>query len=461
MFAPRRPWVMATLLLLAAEPVGAAEITEVIDAGDPDDPYDFTAEITYGRSLRRAKITREYNCDPVGRPADAETCPDAAAAGHGALVHVKELRYERVVHELTPRLRFAIWRDLELAVEAPIVLSDEQHIRFAGNGGKKNGTVITPENSSVAPGPRSPTGPDPVDLFPVPPDLPTRAGFGDMLFMLRWAPFSQERDRSRADWVVEVGYRAPTGEVMRPDNEGVGRGVHELVFGTAFSRRYRYLDPYARFDLALPFPAGDSMFKDYGDAQEHVGPGLRGGFETGLEIVPYEDTERDVKFFIDVGLGATYHGEGRDYSILFDALALGARESAAQCEDPAFADDPNCARFNPESRSEIAGQPHDGLTTVEQYVTFKSKLGIGLQASRYFRLTAQVGLDHDTEHFVSNADVGRDRDGSGLVENKTDPRYDPREHNPTYVPAIDAVGRRLRVEETTVFTFGFTASLIF
>ncbi len=35
------------------------------------------------------------------------------------------------------------------------------------------------------------------------------------------------------------------------------------------------------------------------------------------------------------------------------------------------------------------------------------------------------------------------------------------EHNPTYVEAIDAVGRRLRLEETTVFDVNVTLQLSF
>ena len=48
-----------------------------------------------------------------------------------------------------------------------------------------------------------------------------------------------------------------------------------------------------------------------------------------------------------------------------------------------------------------------------------------------------------------------------LVEAKGDPLYKPEEHNPTYVEAIDAVGRRLRVEETTVFDVNVTLQLSF
>lgn len=450
-------------LMLGAGMAHGAEVTDVIDAADGDDPFDMRIEVEYRRSLRRAKITREFNCDPTTFTEHADTCPGAPPVGE--LLHVKELRYERVTHEVLPTVRIGLWHDLELKVEIPIVATDDQMIRFAGDGGNPDSIPITPAESSIAP-----EGGE--NLFDVPPEHPTRSGLGDMLFMLRFSPFAQERDDLRGDWTLEVGYRAPTGTVMKANNEAVGRGVHELQVATSLSRRFQYADPYARFHAAFPFASQNALFKDYGDSQQHVGPGARAGFFAGAELVPYDDPNGGVKFFIDLGLGAEYHAEGRDYSELFDALGGAAvgRDPSDPCAatndyDPEAA---NCARFTPDSRSPIAGAPTDGLTTVEQYVTWKTRLGAGLYISRYAQLKGYLALEHDTEHYLSNADVGRDLDGSGLVEARgaVDNAdgvggYDPAEHNPTYVPAIDAVGRRIRVEETTNFQVGASLSIIF
>lgn len=457
--------LLALLALLAATPPAtAAEITDVIDAADGDDPFDMRIEVDYRRSLRRAKITREFNCQPTTTPEHIETCPEAPPEGE--LLHVKELRYERVIHEVVPTVRVGLWHDLELKVEIPIVASDEQTLRFAGDGGDPDSVAITPAESTIAP-----EGGE--DLFAVPPDLPKRGGFGDMLFMLRYSPIAQERDDLRATWTIELGYRAPTGAVMKYNNEAVGRGVHELIVATALSHRFEYAEPYARFDAAFPFASQNALFKDYGDSQQHVGPGARAGFMAGAELVPYDDEKRGVKFFVDIGLGAEYQAEGRDYSELFDALggATAGRAPDDACAignpyDPVGA--PNCPRYNPDSRSRIADTPLDGLTTVEEHVTVKGKLGFGMYLSRFARIGVTLQLDHDTEHYLSNADVGRDLDGSGLVEARgAVPNadgiggYDPTEHNPTYIPAIDAVGRRIRVEETTVFHLGANISLVF
>ncbi len=423
----------------------------MIDADDGADLFDFVGGVDYRRTLRRAKITREYNCSPSVREQDRDTCPEAINDASGTLLQVKELRYERVTHEIVPQARFGLWHDLELKIEAPIVISDDQTIRFAGDGGDSNSAVITPENSSIAPG--AVDGEDPENLFDVPTEgLPTRAGFGDMLFMLRYSPIAQERDDLRSDWTIEFGYRAPTGKAMELGNEDVGRGVHELIVATSLSRRFTYIDPYGRIEAVFPIPSDDSLFKDYGDSSEHVGPGNRVSFDFGTEVVPYEDKGKGMKFFIDLGLGARYQAEGRDYTELFDALAIGGQT----CDRSNPNSGANCGTYNPDSRSQIAGQAHDGITTVEEYMTLGAHLGFGVHIRNYVRLGASLSIAHDTEHFLSSADIGKDLDGSGLVEAKdgADARYNPEEHNPTFVPAIDNVGRRLRVEESTIFTAG-------
>ena len=114
----------------------------------------------------------------------------------------------------------------------------------------------------------------------------------------------------------------------------------------------------------------------------------------------------------------------------------------------------NSAYYTPDSNSSIAGKAHDGITTVEQFVTFEARLGSGLYVSKSAKLSAQVSMAHDTEHFISNADIGRDLpDLNGKVDR-------PEEFNPTYVPALDETGRRIRVEETTIFTVGLTLAVI-
>lgn len=449
---------------LTPQSARAAEWTDVIDAADGDDPFDITAEVFYRRHLRRAKITREYNCDRLTRPEDQSTC--ASAPEGGQVVNVKELRYQRWTHEMVPRLHVGLWKDLELLLEAPIVMQDQQEVRYAGNGGDSSSPIITAANSSIAPDSGQ-------QLFGVPPSgLPTRAGFGDMLFKLRFAPVSNERDSSRGEWVVEAGYRAPTGTPMKFGNVGVGRGVHELELATSFSRRYRYIEPYSSFTVNIPFASSaKSPFQQYVGSQEYVTPGLRARFDFGAEMIPYYNQRTGMKFFINLGLGAAYQGEGRDYSELFDALAIGGNACAANPNDITGNRDAknNCAFYNPEARfgnpSPQAPRAFDGITTVEQFVTVRGNIGFGVYVSKYVKFGANAALAHETEHNLTNSEIGRDIYRSTPAEvgvlTPATTIDQASEHNPTFTPSIDTIGRRIRIEETTVFSASFNFAVMF
>ena len=464
--AYRQSFLVGALLLsvsavfLPLHCASAAELVDVIDAGDPEDPFDLRVEVNYLRSLRRAKGTREFHCaqgEFAAAGGAVDPCPGADA--YGALLHVKELRYERETHGMLPTIRIGLWHDLELKVEAPVILSDEQGVRYAGNGGNKNGVIVTEATSTIAPEQGTPR------LFGVPPTgagaLPNRSGFGDMLFMLRYSPLSQDRDPQRATWTLELGYRAPTGEPMKFGNTGVGRGVHELELATGLSRRFAFADPYLRLAAVLPFAASDSLFKDYGFAQDYIGPGNRVSLQLGSEFIPYQDPETGAKLFFDIGFSSEYQAKGRDYSELFDAIAGSQTQTA--CADGNIFDDrgaqgrlPNVACFNPASSSVVCGQPLDGITTVEPFMTFGLNLGAGIYATDSAKISVDLALAHETEHFIGTADLGDDLDGSGEIE----PVGNPAEQNPTFSPAIDELGRRIRIEETTVFSVGVSLALM-
>jgi hypothetical protein len=248
---------------------------------------------------------------------------------------------------------------------------------------------------------------------------------------------------------------------MEAGNSAVGRGVHELVLATGLAKNYRYVDPYTRFEMVIPFAAQGSLFKDYGDSQQYVGPGERMKFEVGSEFSPYFNPQTGAKVYFDLGFSAMYQAEGRDYSELFDALGM-ANTPCPDAAGPATDSRglPNQACFNPESRSAAAKSAHDGITTVEQFIAVQARLGMGIYVSEHAKLSGTLSLAHETEHFLTNADVGRDVDGSGRVEARGQNGYDPGEQNPTFSSAIDGPGRRIRIEETTVFTFGVSLSLM-
>ena len=62
-------------------------------------------------------------------------------------------------------------------------------------------------------------------------------------------------------------------------------------------------------------------------------------------------------------------------------------------------------------------------------------------------------LNYDTEHFLTIEDFGKDLDDADDEINLDNPA----ERNPYYNPAIDTVGRRLRIEQS--LQLGFQAHI--
>ena len=60
-------------------------IDDVIDAADGDDPFDMRADVEFRRTLRRAKITREFAC-PAGEFANEPVDPRPNAPQYGKLL---------------------------------------------------------------------------------------------------------------------------------------------------------------------------------------------------------------------------------------------------------------------------------------------------------------------------------------------------------------------------------------
>src|SRR5690606_22148950 len=263
---------------------------DVLDAADEHvydgkvvpDYFDFDIEPTFKQTIERSKISRETNCQ-----AGSDRCP-----GESAIIYNKELRYERVINQLDLDFQVGMYHDLEFHVKLPIIFSDIRAWKYAKNSGKACEFDIDPDNPKCVDDRNStvdPTG-DNVGNNRIAQDVqdggdfstyryfsvgdemtegPTRSGLSDITFGIQWAPFNDERyviadepwgrNHGRSTLVIGFDYTAPTAEVAKVDNEAVGKGVHELVWRIATSRRYQYVDPYMEFKFGLPIPTEDGL----------------------------------------------------------------------------------------------------------------------------------------------------------------------------------------------------------
>jgi hypothetical protein len=112
------------------------------------------------------------------------------------------------------------------------------------------------------------------------------------------------------------------------------------------------------------------------------------------------------------------------------------------------------ARYYSEGRdySEISDLFRE-QTYTDQFVRVGGEAGLAFSAFHVVSLDLRGILNYDTEHFLSI-----EKFGSDLDDNNREVNLDkPEERNPFYNPAIDTVGRRLRIEQSVLL--GFQARL--
>ena len=399
----------------------AAQITDVPDAADGDNPIDVHLELKFDFVRHTALITRENTQPP---PDDPDGAPRTA--------DVKELEWERQRFRLKPRLEVGVFHDLGLFVEWPIVLWDQQTTRFAEDTNSGNSTLIRDRAPNAAPtvegwpeqagaGNNKPEVQDGKYGFPnngynnwrfdgEGAWAGYRQGLDNPTFGVRWSPLNNERDETKPTVTLQTdytppffGFMDPTADVLEdtgtPGN--VSDGLHKFHFSIAMSKRFLVLDPYFMVEYTIPFVGGQ--------AEHLLGhfPRQTGGFVAGLEIVPYEDKKLNQRFAIELQGSARYFSEGRDYSEISDLF----REQ----------------------------------TYTDQFVRVGAEAGLSFKAFKLFFFDVQGLLNYDTEHFLTIEDFGKDLADDDNEEIDLD---DPRERNPYYNPSIDTVGRRLRIEQS-------------
>lgn len=474
------------LLVLGASPAWAGHVTEVTSAFDEGNPYDFNVSVGYSRRLKRGAIKRE----------------GAGKGGYQDRVHIfKDLRYSHVRHQLSVRAEAAIFRDLQLHVEFPIVLSDTRAIDFALDGGDEciypgsslPPTCVNKRNSSLVNdgflpasmvqqmantqvqvagtggGALAPGGGWSGPAFL---DLPRRSGLDQFYLGLTWAPVNQARDDTKPTWILGFEARIAVGAPMeynlyfdpsKPEsalnpktNSSVGRGIHQLHFFTSLARRYRYIDPWITFFYMYPIAASDSLFEKTrfeASGQERSNPQQRGGAEAGMEIIAWEEPEKRNKFSVELRARLEGVFEGRGYSPVWELFANNpilsgpCRSAPGSTQSVRYNNGTYCTSVTTAKPTPDPGEVilYPGITSIENHAEFYATLAFNLDFTKYFRARAGLSLGHVQQHFITFGDAGRDIGGNKGIDYESE-----EEVNPMYRPLIDQVGRRFRLGETTI-----------
>lgn len=515
----RVPFVIALTCCAASlsSSAFAADFTDLLDAADDMDDlidetydaFDFNIEPQFIMDFGNATITREAACVPsasdlVGNASqefersnprlevNPERCREAS------IVDNTEADYRRQTMTMNLALRAGIYKDLELRLNIPYVISDVQGMRYAEGVGPNNSS-IDPSNSRIErDAARFGSGSAPVrDLqnfstyrfFDLEDDYINyeRAGFGDPSIGVWWAPFNDYRDDTKATLAIGMDWLVPIAPIKAPDNTAVGGGVHELSWTIASSKRFDVIEPYfgLKYTLGLAAPNSPlSKIDSSNSGQVFTAPPHNGEITIGTEFVPYENLDEGTRYAIDLQFRFGYVSEGRDYSPMFDHMGKSSCHGktlgevldvndSIECawiaqqpsNAPLFGGDPNPIYDLTNTPANTAFANYDGVSTVESYGTYAGRLGFILQPSKFFALKAHVQLKHQQEHTITNARTGRDVDDS--LETTADNTVDLHgpdarlEKNPVFNPTYDGTGRRFRVQEYNTWSVFVTAAFQF
>ncbi|MBI3071050.1 MAG: hypothetical protein HYY84_02880 [Deltaproteobacteria bacterium] len=444
---PRVPVIFVLLLGLLPALVHAAEVTDLKDAFDGKTRWSAGLEVSYVRTQRWAKISRERSCDP-NNAQDKANCPNMAM-----FIDTRDLTFSQVDHAMMIRARLGLAPDLELTVTLPYVFSSTRSGGLADGvvgACQSDGSATAETNSGIVKdgvftGGRSrpPSDKDEYSVYGVDsfgtalggrpclggksgvPYSSTRGGIGDLIVGIGWAPVNQDRDTVKSTWVLGLDFIFPTGTPMDPTptavalgnfsprNQEVGKGLFAFRWYTTFAHRvHPNVEPYAGLDFEMAFAGRGNFYRQIAKTQDTTAPPVVAGTMAGIEFYPWWDRDKARKFSIDVRLRMTYVGEGRAYSEVADFLGR--------------------------------------MTTVEQYMTLGGSLSMYLQPVKNFQIRVVGGIEYQFDHFLTFGDRGKDLDGNQRI----DPQLG--EKSPTFDDNTDKPGSRLRILDSIVFSLMFT-----
>ena len=419
-----RAWLLAAVALLATG-VRAAHVTDVATAADEKHPLELDLDATYEHVRTLTTIAREQGA--------AQT---------------EELKHVRTLDLVDLRLALGVWHDLELHAFAPLAIRDLQEWRQAGATSTLSTNTVSPSGCASA-GACTAVNP----ILPVN-GKSQRSGFLDPTVGVTWGVINEERElRLRPElfppgkpvstWVIGVDWTFPMpgGKLDVPSTSTAGaesRKAHLLTAWTAFSKRYRVLEPYLLFSVTAPLSAkygfddcNAPVLADVAPAncagawkgQTGYKPPYEALFSLGTELVALESADLDQRLSFEVRGDVKWHGPARDYTQVSDALGK--------------------------------------LTYADEYVTTGGQVGLYGRLSRWVHLRVYGSVAVDSAHVLTHEDVGDDKNGDGKITISGGSGQAAPDQNPLYDFRVDQVGRRLRAEPAVIWGVAGNLSLNF
>ena len=409
---------LAALALLAVAPaVRAAEVTRVLSAADPDNPFDVDISLGYRHGAYRGQINRETWDPSTGKTIDAT-----------------ELRYTRTVDTPMARLAFGLYHDLELHVELPYSLGDDRSWRYASGVGDANSTIFN-EGWDASGTPCVGSCP----IFPIGRTSYHDKVLADMTVGVAYGILSQKRDDTKPTWVVGLDVTLPTGSKYDPSTAPgsydknnpapLGERIWRYDVWTALSRQFGRVDPYVRLHASFPAQTGTTYSNcdraavlaantppqpqmasgspagcaAWGKAADAKPPQVL-GMDFGTELIAYENVREEQRVAFDLRVGADWTTSSRWYNELTDATGK--------------------------------------LMHTDGYATLRAQAGLYLRASKHVQLRLLTAFSWNADHFISGEPLSR----QGVAA-----------QNPNYDWRYDPVGLRFRITQSTLLDLAAAA----
>jgi hypothetical protein len=451
--------------------------TEVLDAADADDLFDLNAHVAFNRSTDRGTIQREYT----------------STSGERKRASVADS--ERTISSLMFGLDVGLFRDLMAFVRLPLTLSDARSL--SAPSGKSvadvSARLTDPNDYGGAKG----------ELFKVPFESPTRAGFDSIGIGASWGVLSQQREPYYPTWLIMIEGRRAIGTPFKPcaqvadeticgaktgqdqngdgkddgtarlfadQSSGSSRGVSGILVETRASYRYRYLEPYVGLGFLMEWAStGKKYFNPTGNLDGTINalPSRTATATLGTAVIPWENRARFQRFALDLRLTGAHLSEGHDYSALYDALGTSKHAELSRPNREGYQpgangvfDDPNSASFDDEGVGSKV--PFYGLTDIQSRLKYGLRVGLEMQAAQYVRFAFGSALNWVTAHAITaadpcNPDFSDATRASAIRGNECTPGI----VNPGQRPTIDSPGRRFWMSSELVLDIYATATAQF
>lgn len=355
----------------------------------------------------------------------------------GAVAVGPDLVSRHTRQTLTLRADAGVVRGLGVFVAAPLILSDDRTLDFAGGVQPAGATIL---RDRILPGGTSAFGLDAEKNRPFLAGSdavfrgPSRQGLEYLAVGARWAVLTQERDDTKPNWVVGLESRLSIAGEMRFDparptaNRAVGLGYHQIMPSTAFSTRFGWLEPFVAFAYMFPVATGDGAFADAKLGKNAFArPQQRVTTAAGFEALAWEDPRSAQRIAVELRGHVELRMQGLARSELWEPLS-----GSSRC--PLM---PSACRPDVDRDVDADGvvDRHPGLTRSPAYGVFGGELVLSARVGELVRFRALLGLTYEQSRFLTDG-------GSGNVIH-------------------DLPGRRFHIDDARAYSVSVDSSLVF